>query len=496
MKLKLRLVPCAAAFLLASACVEDDATGPGAAVSMVSYDVRNQSAIDTLAKGIALALRDSTLRVRIIEDMRDSPFPQHSLPLRAYLQGPRGASMAAAVRDALKVGSDDLSALLASVPEVAFQAATREDRATWTGSGAFSVAGSMVPLEQLEPTTVLTSFSSDGRRVSVPLTIDPRAVLLTIAPPRFSFGQDPEVRRAAAPRQSRRTISTWGAEVGIQNIAPCVDCQASTGPEYNPLQGLSIGSDCEAYTMTLVDASTDQDRDGYKDDCEARLAEAFRPLLVLHRGEELGGRETYWSVQQAYGVITIIYLLGYYSDGGSFSHDGDSEFIILRLTADKGTWKWKVNRMITSAHWNAAVDNTKSSNWDGIQWESTPGGRPVVYVSKDHHANYETESRCDARIGDVCDPRSIGFHSNVYVAPDRNIGTAAYPFRLDARLTWTPADCTMSKVSTQAHPGIECFFSTTVYSNYEGTLDDFSGWSGKRTDTTHYSKILSAYAMM
>ena len=484
-----------AALILAPACADEDVAGPGITVPTASRNVDHPNAIDTLARGIALALQSHALRSQIIADMRDSPFPQHSLPLQAYLRGVRGEPVAAAIMDALEIESDALSVLLSSIPEVAIQAATREDRATWTGPGTVTVAGSTVPLEQLGPTTVFAGFTSEGREVSLPLTTDPSTVLLTLAPPRFAFGRDPEMRRAAAPRQSRRTISTWEAEAGIQKVEECLDCFASTGPEYNPLQGLDVGDDCEAYTITLVDAGTDQDRDGYKDDCESRLAEAFRPMLVFHRGEVHHGRETYWSFQQAFGKITIIYLLGYYYDGGSFSHDGDSEFIVLRLAADTETLNWKVNRLVTSAHWNAAVDNTKESDWDEIEWESTPGGRPIVYVSKDHHANYETESRCDARIGDECDPRSIGLLSNVYVPGDRNIGTAAYPFRLDSRLDWTPADCTMSKVTTLAHPGIECFFSTAVYSNLEGTLSDFSGWSQKHTETTHYSKILTAYDM-
>ncbi len=498
MKNTLQAVSCAAALLLGSACANGDVAGPGEAVPAASRDIETQTKMDMLAKGIALALRDSTLRAQIVEDMRDSPFPQHSLPLRAYLQGRRGQPLAATAATALKIGARDLSALLASLPEVAFQAATREDRATWTGTGAIVVAGSASSLEDRDPSTALTGYTPDGSTASVPLTVDPSAVVLTITPPRSSFGRDPEARRAAAPRQSRRTISTWDAEVGVQYMPCDYDCgeYGSPGYQVNPLQGLNLGADCDAYTMTVVDAGTDQDNDRKKDECEYRMAEAFRPLLVFHRGEALSGRESYWSVQSAFGWMTIIYLLGYYRDGGSFSHDGDSEFVVLRLEFDTNTQNWKVRSMITSAHWNAMVDNTKTSFWYDIQWESTPGGRPLVYASKDHHANYETESRCDARVGDECDPRSVGLLSNVLIYRDRNLGNSAHPFRLDSRVSNLPADCTMSKDNPLGHPGVECFFTTNTWSPEEGPRDDFSGWANKNTDTTHYSTVLSAYGML
>lgn len=440
-------------------------------------------------------MSDTVLRQQVLEDMRDSPFPQHSLHLQSYLGGRRGHVLVKAAAHSLNLSAEDYLQSLDSLPDLVFLAGTMQSRAEWTGSSKIVVAGSLAAPEQFQQSTSIHGFTTKGEEVALPASSDLHLTLLAIVPARHSLGPDPESARIAAPGKLRKTISTWKDEVTTQNMIqpPCDDCLGG-GTDPSPLPGIDLGSDCNAYTITLTSEGVDQDQDGMKDGCEYRLASAFNPLLVFHRYESYDGREPYWAVNVAYGHVTVIYLLSYYYDGPPYSHNGDSEFVALRLQQNSGN-NWTVSSMITSAHWNATVDNTKESFWNEIEWENASGGRPVVYVSQSHHANYESESRCDQRIGDECDPRTVGMREYAGVLPDRNIGNIEYPFLLDSRLSGFPADCTLSKGDRTRHPGVECFFSTQVQTASEGTLDDFSGWSGLHESTTHYYTVLHAYGM-
>jgi hypothetical protein len=64
-----------------------------------------------------------------------------------------------------------------------------------------------------------------------------------------------------------------------------------------------------------VTAENDLDRDGLKDECEARFAAAFEPQLVFNLGELHAEREPYWTVRLWGEQVTIGYLLSYYYDG-------------------------------------------------------------------------------------------------------------------------------------------------------------------------------------
>lgn len=459
-----------------------------------------------------MALADSALRMQVLEDMRDSPFPQHSLHLKSYLQGTRGTALSAAAARALNLSTPEFLDLLRPLPELAFRVDIHLDRAEWTGSSDIVVLGTLTSLRERRSLTSLPGYTVEGQQVDVPLTRKPRATLLTILPPQFAFGADPESARIAAPRRSRRTISTYPEEFKTTDVCvdcdpTCVECDSgggSGGGSTTP-PGVYIGTDCTISTIFQVTPETDRDADEMKDECEARLADALRPRFVHHAAEPHSGREPYWSVQQVQELnglrwVTIMYLPAYYYDGGSFAHHGDSEFIMLKVTGELDyPDRWHVYTMTTSAHWGTCcdMDNTKTSNSTEIEWASNLRGRPYVYVSKDHHANYESESRCDRRIGDECSPISSGMLQDLAAFVDRNVGNSRYPFVLDTQLAslGLPNDCTQSKTDTTAHPGMECFLTTTVYTVYEGYLDDFSGWSRTHSDVTHYSKILKAYGM-
>lgn len=138
----------------------------------------------------------------------------------------------------------------------------------------------------------------------------------------------------------------------------------------------------------------------------------------------------------------------------------------------------------TSAHWGACCggDETRTSSADKFEYV---GSRPIVYVSHDHHANYDTHSRCDARVGDEC-----GDEPKERVGIIKNIGNAAHPFRLMTSPAPGP-DCTRSLYSL--NPGMECYLNHYSDPTW-GTIDKFQGWHGTE-GATHYREILIAYRL-
>lgn len=77
-----------------------------------------QQALEDIGKYVALALDDQGLRQRIINDMRNSPFREHKVELRSYLQGNSGGVLRAKVRQNADVDEVDFDELLASAPDL------------------------------------------------------------------------------------------------------------------------------------------------------------------------------------------------------------------------------------------------------------------------------------------------------------------------------------------------------------------------------------------
>jgi hypothetical protein len=212
----------------------------------------------------------------------------------------------------------------------------------------------------------------------------------------------------------------------------------------------------------------DVDQDGYNDDCEYRLAAAFAPKLRFDAEDGDITRESYWAVQYKpnawpKSIITIAYLPAYHRDGGWAKlgwtrHHGDSEFIFVYLTAPYGGEFWDLHRMYTSAHWHEDWDRSEVHESYNIQWVGYPGGRPMVYVGMDKHANYNSAAKCNWN-ADECG--AMHFNEDFLVHPSRNVGSWHHPM----------VDCVQSE-SPAYYPGTECFWNKTQ-------RPDFRGWSGQ-----------------
>lgn len=227
----------------------------------------------------------------------------------------------------------------------------------------------------------------------------------------------------------------------------------------------------------------DRDNDALDDGCENELAMAFAPDLMLHPQDGDPRRETYYiartSTRDIARAVDIMYLLGYYNDPGFapgwwtfFEHTGDSEFIEITVQYSPSENRWFLTDAVLSAHWNTINDRTRSFIHTELQYVKPDGTvvtgawrrQPLVWASKDKHANGISRSDCRNFLSqDTCEGNNVV--SPVYVDFSRNIGSFHDPLQ----------DCVSSVAS---EPGIECFWDTA--------WEKFAGWQGTGGDTPYW----------
>ncbi len=281
---------------------------------------------------------------------------------------------------------------------------------------------------------------------------------------------------------------------------------------------------------TTPDACTgddidDVDGDGLADFCEERIADAFMPVLeyssydadyeLISSDNVLDGEPAY-AIKPVYVsgrlVVRIMYMFSYYVDGGTgycgdfdlpesltCGHWGDSEAIVLDVRYEPTFHHWVLDKAAYSQHghyelyWidQASVPNTNGASMmpdelspvDGyptaLSYDASHhGGIPVVHVSLNKHANYASESECNAgifgggHIDEVCEGnRNI----QISILPARNVGSSSYPLM----------DCVAS-----TNPSLE----DNGYEECYWTGERFGGWTGAEPNSSPYSDRLDAWA--
>lgn len=237
---------------------------------------------------------------------------------------------------------------------------------------------------------------------------------------------------------------------------------------------------------------TDADKDWLDDKCEYELAKAFAPAVAISAQEDCELGEPYWAVKYfpnipAYGTgefVRIAYMPAYYRDCGDLwghfasGHRGDSEFIMVGIHHNPTTRHWEVKEMYTSAH---AGTITNSSEYTGdpskLQY---PSGRaltyPRVWVAKNKHANYRSQSECNsgAKWFDDCDDNTT--RGRLRVLKHRNVGS---------RYVDNFPNCVASQNPLYYQNGrTECFY----------TSRNFEGWQVSSEDgVTPYRNFLMNY---
>ena len=178
------------------------------------------------------------------------------------------------------------------------------------------------------------------------------------------------------------------------------------------------------WSANCWNSGNDADGDGLNQSCEQALAAVFAPTVLFDNGEDTDAWVPHFAVKSvdfASKTAQIAYYFSFLKDGGALfgigGHDGDSEFAIVEVHFDGA--RWMVDFVYLSAHRNAPCDASSWYHYSQLQWDTFFRGWTVIYSSENKHANYASDSTCDAAcLGDEnCDP-------DFFKVPDatRNVG--------------------------------------------------------------------------
>lgn len=92
-----------------------------------------------VAKAIAVAMGDQSVRIAIRNHMRASPMSEHKLQLQEYVAGPLGEILLVAI-DRSGVGRTTFLNHLNSLPQIQFYVPSRQQRMSWTGTADIIVS--------------------------------------------------------------------------------------------------------------------------------------------------------------------------------------------------------------------------------------------------------------------------------------------------------------------------------------------------------------------
>lgn len=476
-------VLCAVAALSLLFACDDAVVQPEADPGPAETGEPTQSAdgpLAELSRGLALALDDAPLRQRMLEDMRDSPFPEHSLPLQDYLASEGGRDLAAAAARELGISAEELHARLEEQQDLQIFMPSILQRGLWKGEGPVTVVAAS-SREVRSDAGTYSGWNSAGGTVQVNPARVPDLSTFAVIPAQPDFGGGPSPSLEAARTRDRATIGPKGvlpvhgaggerSEGGLGDLGAAA---VSDGGGFAPGEGGL--SDWVSWDTCRV-ATNDHDRDGLIDTCEQQLAKAFRPQLNFHPQELYESRETYWAVrvqdfERRY--IFIFYALGYHDDR---THVGDSEWIQLRVVYENG--RWKLLWADYSAHFGSILffDESQTYHHSELFYADRDRGRPEVVVAKGKHAAYNNLGSCITS-WDECER---GFVQDVDVDPSRNLGGMYGQ-------TEPLENCVTSEkgVAADGHalPGTECIW-TGLY---------FDGWHSSSEETTSYEEVLEYF---
>ena len=480
-----------------SGCAPDEGptavdTGP-----VVPHRVFDAQTVDgpaeSIAAALAIALRDAGLRQRLLEDLRDSPFPRHRIELASYLAGERGRVLRDAASLAFPESLGDIDGALTELPSMALEVPSTLHQKTWDGREELQVVGSRLTLRERLRTPTLSAFTADGAVVEVGTDDVLEVPTLAVFPSEIDFGSDPEGTRASAPKKNRPTISPLDyeeqfppsgrvpGEAAARSSAPVLSLSSNGAETAVPYTGvpakLGPGLDLGfSYNDCLdPDPFDDLDWDNFDDDCERQLVEAFRPRMQVAYGDSWLSREEHWSMRTrsaAKGAarMTVHYMYSYHRDPGIVvggvtvtEHDGDSEFVDLELYTKSAYNVWWVDEATLSSHWGTINDHTETVDGTYLQYL---GSRPRIWVSKRKHGNYKSEWVCDNVTAESCD---TGITADFRVYANRNIGNDIY--LLGVPVGWV----IVNQPSSQGYPGSENFWQGLVFAGWQTGGSSFAG---------------------
>lgn len=516
MSIRNRFIPLAALLLGLAACDNNVASvkptlAGGAQESRAP--ARDSLALEPLSRGLAIALRDEDLSRQLFEDLRDSPFPEHVIHAASYLAGPRGRPLLEAAANASGRSPGELLALAGRTSDLAFYMPVKLDRITWRGTPGVVVTASARTRDEWVRLGDARGFDGQGNEVTIPMDAPPGFTVVALLRSGVAFGSNPEAARSAAPRQSRATVSTrdetyggrpggggGGGDIGTQACPPnemsCICYENPADPRCAPSQPYNPGgettfSSFDDWSCRDLTYNYDSDADGLSDKCEYEVAHALRPYLTFDPYDRDRRREPYWAMYPSTiysAVYQIVYALSYYTDWGpNYKHQGDSEFIVLRVRY-LGYGKWGIMSAFLSAHWGAITDSSADITYEYLEYPGSNRGRPKIWVAVNKHANYRSRSSCDSGAGwtDTCDYNTFTKGDPAYeveVLHYANLGNHGRGYDPNTGAErWYPGsiiqDCVTSRVYYFGGRR-ECYWTWKKFlgwhDDYDGFMDGSSG---------------------
>lgn len=147
-----------------------------------SLNLSSAEAQTALTRAIALALADSALRARVLEDMRESPFLEHKIDLAKYLREPKGGLLRSRMRDRAGVSEANIDLMLRTSRSLEFYVPVAAHRRTWTG-GADLIVASASTDDRIAP----IGFTLGGDPYPLSLEQPPPVPVLALAPVETDF---------------------------------------------------------------------------------------------------------------------------------------------------------------------------------------------------------------------------------------------------------------------------------------------------------------------
>lgn len=149
--------------LIVGACADaPTATTESSRSSSASLAISMPSAGPSVAQGLAIAMRDASVRSRVHRAMRASLLNEHKLVLQDFLSTSEGQELFAAASAGLNLTSEAFQSRIASLPRLDFYVSFKAHRLTWKAGSDVYVA---MNFDADAPS--ITAYGSDGQTITL-----------------------------------------------------------------------------------------------------------------------------------------------------------------------------------------------------------------------------------------------------------------------------------------------------------------------------------------
>jgi len=128
----------------------------------ISLRAPTPSDAQTLARGLALAMRDPSIRGDVHNAMRASRFNEHKLVLQDLLNGPDGKKLLSAISSGLGQTPSSIKNAVANLPALDFYLPFMTQRQSWKSTADVYVATTFDP-----DAAAITAYGSNGRTLTL-----------------------------------------------------------------------------------------------------------------------------------------------------------------------------------------------------------------------------------------------------------------------------------------------------------------------------------------